>query len=120
MTEDISEKLQRIEMKIDSLMRMLEGHPPLTRQVGAFPMRVDDGSSLPVNVYSLKLPDSLRRTMLAMEKLKEATTIQVAAETGRSRSVESIHLNQLERMGCLEKFRSRKKIYFKLSVQPRC
>ena len=53
--------------------------------------------------------------MLVMERLGEATTVDVARETGRSRSVESIHLNQLERMGYLEKHRKGRKIYFKIS-----
>ena len=53
--------------------------------------------------------------MLVMERLGEATTVDVARETGRSRSVESIHLNQLERMGYLEKYRKGRKIYFKIS-----
>ncbi|KYH40839.1 MAG: hypothetical protein AYL32_009140, partial [Candidatus Bathyarchaeota archaeon B26-2] len=53
-------------------------------------------------------------TMLVMERLGEATTVEVARETGRSRSVESIHLNQLERMGYLEKYRKGRKIYFKV------
>jgi len=119
LSEDISEKLQRIEMKIDWLMRILEGRPSMVRDISVSPMKLEEGSSQPVDVNFLKLPDSLRQTVLAMERLKEATTIQVAAETGRSRSVESIHLNQLERMGYLQKFRSAKKIYFRFPSQPR-
>ncbi len=72
-----------------------------------------------VNVYLLKLPDTLRHSMVAMIKLKEATTSSVAEETNRSRSVESIHLNQLERMGYLEKYRKRRKIFFRVPSAPK-
>lgn len=115
LTEDVSDRMQRIEKKIDSLMKILEEHLSVTQDVNVLPMKVDTPSSLPISVYLLKLPDSLRQTMFAMEKLKEATTTQVAKETGRSRSVESIHLNQLERMAYLEKFRKGRKIYFRMS-----
>jgi len=119
LSKDLSSKLQRIEEKLDSLMKMMEERLSATRDVNVLPMRVDAPSSLPVNVYLLKLPDSLRQTMFAMDKLKEATTSHVAKETKRSRSVESIHLNQLERMGYLEKFRKGRKIYFRIPSPPK-
>ena len=114
MSEDFSERLQRIEKKIDSLLKMLEERLSIGKEVDVQPMRVDTESKASVRVYLLRLPDSLRRTMLVMERLGEATTVEVARETGRSRSVESIHLNQLERMGYLEKYRKGRKIYFKV------
>jgi len=119
LAKDLSEKMQRIEEKIDTLMKMIEERLSITKDVNVLPLRVDAPSSLPVNVYFLKLPDSLRQTMFAMDRLKEATTVQVGKETGRSRSVESIHLNQLERMGYLEKFRKGRKIYFKIPSPPK-
>jgi len=100
-------------------MKLLEERLSVTRDLNVVPMKVDAPSSLPVNVYFLRLPDSLRQSMFAMDKLKEATTAHVAKETGRSRSVESIHLNQLERMGYLEKFRKGRKIYFRLPSPPK-
>jgi len=114
LSEDFSERLQRIEKKIDSLLKMLEERLSIGKEVDVQPMRVDTESKASVRVYLLRLPDSLRRTMLVMERLGEATTVEVARETGRSRSVESIHLNQLERMGYLEKYRKGRKIYFKV------
>ena len=113
--EDFSKRLQRIEKKIDFLLRMLEDLLSIRRGVDLKPTPVDTNSKASVKVYLLRLPDSLRRTMLVMERLGEATTVDVARETGRSRSVESIHLNQLERMGYLEKYRKGRKIYFKVS-----
>ena len=61
-----------------------------------------------------KLPDSLRKTMFGMSQLEKATSYEVAKLTGRSRSLESFHLNQLERMGYLVKSRTGKKLYFKI------
>jgi len=45
--------------------------------------------------------------------------VEVSKVTGRSRSVESIHLNQLERMGYLERYRKGKKIYFRIPSPPK-
>ena len=118
LSSDLSETLQRIERKLESLMKIIEGNLPPTRDMNVLPMKVDVPMRAPINVYLLRLPDSLRLTMFAMDKLKEATTTQVSKETGRSRSVESIHLNQLERMGYLEKYRKGRKIYFRMPSPP--
>jgi len=116
--EEDRRQLQRIEEKIDLLNRMLREHLSISREMGVPSKKVDVPLSAPVSVYLLKFPDSLRQTMLAMDRLKEATTGQVAGETGRSRSVESIHLNQLERMGYIEKFRRGRKVFFRIPLPP--
>jgi len=116
--EELSARLQRIEEKIDNLIRLLENRSSREVDVNLLPMRVESAEGAPVNVFLMRLPDSLRRTMFAMRKLREATTSEVARETGRSRSVESIHLNQLERMGYLEKFRRGRRIYFRIPSPP--
>ena len=118
MSSDLSETLQRIERKLESLMKIIEGNLLPTRDMDVLPMKVDVPMRAPINVYLMRLPDSLRLTVFAMDKLREATTTQVAKETGRSRSVESIHLNQLERMGYLEKYRKGRKIYFRMPSPP--
>ncbi len=118
MDEELSARLQRIEEKIDNLIRLLENRSSREVDVNLLPMRVESAEGAPVNVFLMRLPDSLRRTMFAMRKLREATTLEVARETGRSRSVESIHLNQLERMGYLEKFRRGRRIYFRIPSPP--
>jgi len=116
--EEERRQLQRIEEKIDLLNRMLREHLSISREMGVASKKIDAPLSAPVSVYLLKFPDSLRQTMLAMDRLKEATTGQVAEETGRSRSVESIHLNQLERMGYIEKFRRGRKVFFRIPLPP--
>jgi DNA-binding transcriptional ArsR family regulator len=119
LSSDLSETLQRIERKLESLMKIIEENLPPTKDMNILPMKVDVPARVPINVYLMRLPDSLRLTIFAMDRLKEATTSQVAKETGRSRSVESIHLNQLERMGYLEKYRKGRKIYFRMPSPPK-
>lgn len=60
----------------------------------------------------LALPGSLRKTILALYKLKEATAEDISNETKRLRAVESACANQLVRMGYLEKKRVGRKTYF--------
>jgi len=61
----------------------------------------------------LSLPDSLRKTMMVIQELKEATAEETAQKSGRTRSIETIYLNQLARMGQLTRVRKGRKIYFK-------
>ena len=110
-------RLQRIEEKLDTIIMILQENVPI-KEVELSSEKMDVPLSAPISVYLLKLPDSLRQTMLAMDRLKEATTSGVAKTTGRSRSVESIHLNQLERMGYIEKFRKGRKVFFRIPTPP--
>lgn len=121
LSDELSEKLRSIENKIDFIKRMLRDlmeserlFDLLSRKTSHETHRSINAEHEVVNVYLLKLPDSLRLTMFAMDKLKEASAFQVARVTGRSRSVESFHLNQLERMGYLVKSRRGKKMYFRI------
>jgi len=111
-------RLQRIEEKIDFIMKMLKEQFSTAKDVEVPSQKMDVPLSAPISVYLLKLPDSLRQTMLAMDRLKEASTEKVADTTGRSRSVESIYLNQLERMGYIEKFRKGRKVFFQIPKPP--
>ncbi|MCX8182202.1 MAG: helix-turn-helix domain-containing protein [Candidatus Methanomethyliaceae archaeon] len=60
----------------------------------------------------LRLPDHLRKTMMALAKLVEARADEVAKITGRARAIESGYLNQLVRMGYVRKMRRKHQIYF--------
>ena len=60
----------------------------------------------------LSLPGSLRKTMLALYKLGEATAEDISKETERLRAVESACANQLTRMGYLKKKREGRKVFF--------
>jgi len=122
--DELSEKLKRIETKIDTIKGMLRHLMESEKSFDPFASKTsgpyESNRALnavggeTVNVYLLKLPDSLRQTMFAMDRLREASSFEVARVTGRSRSVESFHLNQLERMGYLVKSRRGKIIYFKI------
>jgi len=118
LSKEQREILRRIEEKIDAIAKMLEQHISSEDEVKVSSEKLNIPLSAPISVYLLRLPDSLRQTMLAMDRLKEAATSQVAQGTGRSRSVESIHLNQLERMGYIEKFRRGKKVFFRIPQRP--
>jgi len=118
LSKEQREILRRIEEKIDAVAKMLEQHISSEDEMKVSSEKLNIPLSAPISVYLLRLPDSLRQTMLAMDRLKEAATSQVAQGTGRSRSVESIHLNQLERMGYIEKFRRGKKVFFRIPQRP--
>lgn len=114
LSDEVSEKLKRIENKIDSVKGILQYLASSSHEIGR---HLDALVGENTDVQLLKLPDSLRQSMFVMNKLKEASAYQVAEVTGRSRSAESFHLNQLERMGYLLKFRRGKKIYFEIRSQ---
>ena len=60
----------------------------------------------------IELPNHLKESMLAVIALGEVTATEVAKETGKSRASESDHLNQLERIGYLNRRYSARKVYF--------
>jgi len=62
----------------------------------------------------LKLPDHLRKTMIALGKILEGRADGVAQLTGRTRAIESGYLNQLMRMGYIKKVRKKHQIYFSI------
>ena len=57
----------------------------------------------------MELPNHLRKTMLAIIALGEATATEVSEQTGKARASES---DQLERMGYLKRRYAGKKVYF--------
>jgi hypothetical protein len=61
----------------------------------------------------LQLPDHLRQTYLTVTSRGESEATVVSNITGRSRAIESNYLNQLARMGWLNKRRVSKTIYFR-------
>ncbi len=61
----------------------------------------------------ISLPDHLRQTFLAVAEKGECCATTVSNLTGRCRAIESNYLNQLFRMGWLNKRRVLKAIYFR-------
>jgi hypothetical protein len=63
----------------------------------------------------LSLPDHLRTTATTLVELQSATANDVAKMTHKERAVESNYLNQLSRMGHVNKYRKGRKVYFSVS-----
>jgi DNA-binding transcriptional ArsR family regulator len=112
LSNEFNKVLQRIEKKLDDIVIILKERFTPIDGLKFSPNISSVPSNDVINVYLLKLPDSLKKTMLAMIQKKEASASELAKLTKRSRSLESIHLNQLERMGYIEKYRKGKKVFF--------
>lgn len=61
----------------------------------------------------IALPDHLRKTYLVVSSKGECDALQVSNQTGRCRAIESTYLNQLSRMGWLNKRRISKVVHFR-------
>lgn len=96
----ILEKLKELERRVEALEQSLG--------------RAKDRPGPRMSVQELlDLPDSLRKTMLAVNELREATAEDVARKSSRTRSVETIYLNQLVRIGYLTRTKRKRKVYFR-------
>jgi hypothetical protein len=105
LSEDVAERLKRIEERLDVIERLVAKEPPRTSKASTTTISMDQ---------LLSLPSSLQRTMVAIQELKEGTASGVAEVTERSRSVETIYLNQLARIGYLSRERRGHKVFFKI------
>jgi hypothetical protein len=102
--EKMLARIKRLEKRVSNLEKRLT-HVRATAEVSA---------ERPLGIAELlELPDNLRKTVLAIGELGEATAEEVAAKTGRTRNIESVYLNQLVRSKHLVKSRKGKRIYFK-------
>jgi len=99
----LEERLAALERRVQELeqgMRLLR--------------RGDVGGAAPSALTDLlNLPDSMQRTMIALQELKEGNAADVAERTGRNRSVETIYLNGLVRMGLVTRERRGHRVYFR-------
>jgi len=114
LTESTSmkERLERIERKIDVLVRGIGGkHPPKkVEEIKEFDKSLDI-------MTLLSLPDHLRKSAMVVIKMGDAMAEDVAKETERSRAIESAYLNQLVRMGYLGRKRRGKRVYFSVEAK---
>jgi predicted transcriptional regulator len=107
LSEDLRELSTRLEVIEDQIR-------DLTRRLSQLESQKDFlGNSAIASQDLLNLPDSLRKTMMAMIQLEEASAKAIATETHRTRGMESIYLNQLVRLGYLEKIKRGRNIYFR-------
>lgn len=105
------ERLRKLEETVQQLQQKLE--QPETTQP---PQRGETDKLTPqaiLEIDYMNLPDSLRKTMITLAKLKEATPEEIANKTNRTRGLENIYLNQLERLGYIEKAKRGKRVYFR-------
>ncbi|MBW2637758.1 MAG: transcriptional regulator [Deltaproteobacteria bacterium] len=105
MSGDVAERLKLIEERLGVLERLVARGSTGTSKALTSTISIDN---------LLSLPSSLQKTMMAIQELKEGTANEVAEVTERSRSVETIYLNQLARMGYLTRQRRGHRVYFKL------
>ena len=103
--DEVLDRVKKIEERLSSLESTLTNMQTLP--VAPKPKSIDMSDLL-------ALPSSLQKTMLAIQELKEATSNKLAEKTGRDRTVETIYLNQLARLGYLTRERRSRKIYFKI------
>jgi hypothetical protein len=110
------DELGLVNRKLDSLVeineKMLETHEKSIRD-GTKSDFAKTESKLEVDTLTLlTLPTSLRKTVIALYRLENATAEDIAKETKRLRAVESASANQLVRMGYVKKKREGRIVYF--------
>ena len=98
--DKIFQEMMHIRYRLDDLEKSFSGWNPQ-------PLEVSD-------TKLLSLPDHLRRTYMIVTERGECDATVVSNLTGRCRAVESNYLNQLARMGWLDKRRISKTIRFRL------
>ena len=107
--------LNDMNYKIDQLLRISEELTHNFENLGRSRSEFTENIPESFDVMSLiEIPDHLRRTILALLKLKKATADEIAKSTGRSRAIESSYLNQLVRLGYIRKIKVGKKAYFEI------
>jgi hypothetical protein len=97
--DDIFREMVSIRHRLDAIEKNLSGWNPE-------PLEVPETALL-------FLPDHLRRTYLTVASHGECDATLVSNFTGRARAAESNCLNQLARMGWLDKRRVSKAIHFR-------
>ena len=101
--EKIYREMQSIHFRLDDLEKNLSGWSPS-------PVEIPEA-----DLFSLS--DHLRKTYMTVASTGECDAIEVSTKTGRCRALESNYLNQLCRMGWLNKRKVSKSTYFYLAQQ---
>ncbi len=95
----IFREMMRVRQRLDDIEKSFAGWKPQ-------PMELPESELT-------ALPDHLRRTYVTVSSKGECSAVQVSNLTGRCRAVESNYLNQLSRMGWLNKRRVSKTTHFR-------
>jgi len=95
--------MQHIHLRLNELERNMSGWNPLPLEISETKL--------------IALSDHLRRTYLTVASLGECDAVAVSNLTSRCRALESNYLNQLCRMGWLNKRKVSKSTYFCLAQE---
>ncbi|XES78363.1 MAG: hypothetical protein ACBZ72_05670 [Candidatus Bathyarchaeia archaeon] len=98
--DQIFKEMQSIRFRLDDLENSMSNWKP-------HPMEIAESKLI-------ALPDHLRRTYLVVVSKGECAAVHVSNLTGRCRAIESNYLNQLARMGWLNKRRISKTTFFRV------
>jgi hypothetical protein len=98
--ESIFKEMINIRQRLDDIENAFSGWKP--------------SPVMPPESELVALPDHIRRTYVAVSSKGECDAVQVSNLTGRCRAIESNYLNQLSRMGWLNKRRVSKTVHFRL------
>ena len=115
------ERLKKLEETVQTLQQRVEQYetkqPPHSIEKQETPEKAEDQRKITqqaiLELDLMNLPDSLRKTMLIIAKHGETTPEEISEETNRTRGLENIYLNQLERLGYVEKTKRGKRVYFR-------
>jgi len=96
------EMLERTISEVAQRLREIESAWPKERKL--------------MNVVRLmSLPEHLRTTASIVVKLGEATAVDVAKRSGRQRTLESMYLNELVRLGHAGKVKRGKEVFYRVN-----
>lgn len=113
--QQIALTLNRISDKLDTLLDVNKQLLKINETLLQRTEQTDPPSEFnlePDVMAILNLPLALRKTIMALYKLEEATADDLAKETNRLRAVESAAANELVRMGYIKKRREGRDVYF--------
>lgn len=106
LTKNLKGTLDGFLQKMDEL---LSSYLEKIYQLGS---NVTYAGVVPEKAVQRTLPSHLEKTLQALRILGKATAEQVAGQTGRTRAIESVYLNQLVNLDVVEKERIGRKCYY--------
>jgi hypothetical protein len=110
--DEVHELNQKIDFVVEFGGKMLKAQEEFLQRTTKQSHIDKTFKSEPDMVTLFSLPNALRKTVMTLYKLGEATAEDLARETKRLRAVESSAANQLVRMGFLSKRREGRNVYF--------
>ena len=108
---------QKLDLMIEINSRLLKMQEESLGETNGSHLRQIKTKPEPDVMTLLTLPMALRKTVMALYKLEDATAADIAKVTQRLRAVESASANQLARMGYIKKKRVGRKVYFYIEAK---